>query len=248
MAGSNSTTRNRITNPRGRRERGWSSASGFPSLGAARRQFGLERLRRVGKNSPALLLPALRMRPNVVTGVAPEVQEPLQNGSQAGLLARTGGACETTHDGMNVRGLSSAVHKGAPDRSASYRGREPVGALCEVNRRTIRLDCDTRIPPGRPASARPADVSGGRWSHGGGRHRRGPGGSGGRFRPGAVARCRYRQDTGTEEHQSVPGRVTGLCSTGSPNWAGTPKNAALTVPLPINAVVKTGASNVLGVA
>ena len=37
--------------------------------------------------------------------------------------------------------------------------------------------------------------------HGGGRHRRGPGGAGGRFRPGAVARCRYCQDTGTQEHQ-----------------------------------------------
>ena len=146
MGGTNSTARNRITNPGSRRERG-GAASGFPSLGAARRQFGVERLRSVGKNTPALLLPALRMRPNVVTSVAPEVQEPLQNCSQAGLLARTGGACETTHEGMNVRGLCSAVHRGAPDRSAWYRGGNRSAHSAKVNRTTTRLDCDTRIRP-----------------------------------------------------------------------------------------------------
>ncbi len=126
-------------------ERGWPAASSFAASGAARRQFGVERLRSVGKETPALLLPALRMRPNVVTGVAPEVQEPLQNGGQAGFLARTRGACETTHEGMNVRGLCSAVHTGAPDRSASSRGGNRSAHSAEVNRRTICLDCDTRM-------------------------------------------------------------------------------------------------------
>ena len=124
--------------------------------------------------------------------------------------------------------------------------RSPVGRASKAGTLTSSNPGTWLLSPAAPATSPPCisgrytragprmcpATGGERALHGGGRHQRGPGGAGGRFRPGAVVRCRYCPTFGLAGAPAFPVRVsarartrirdrsrclgewTGLCSTG----------------------------------